>query len=107
MTSFQGRRDVCRHCGHTRSGHRRQPLGIGTRICTESGLCVCLGFAPSHLTWDAHAAGDGTWSVQSRDTGRTFAGLPGPAAAEQLARSLSDLDDMLADITEGKIACAR
>ena len=106
MASFQGRRDVCRHCAHTRMNHRGRPIGIGTRICNESGTCVCTGFAPSHLTWSPHAASDGTWSVQSRETGRSFDGLPGEESAEQLARSLSDLDDMLARITTGGVSCA-
>ncbi|MCV7255290.1 hypothetical protein H7J86_24305 [Mycobacterium hackensackense] len=102
--TFRGKQDVCRHCGHPRAGHRDQVVGL-SRICAGSAACGCLGFAPAHLTWDVFETPQG-WTVQHRETGRVFPGLPGPAAAEQLARTLTDLEDMFTRINEGGVSCA-
>ena len=104
--TFRGKRDYCHRCGHTRAEHRLRLVRQQTRICTQTGSCDCVGFAPAHLEWDTFADKTGTWSVQSRATAQLFAGLPSEEAAEQLARTLTDLDDMLARLTVGGVACA-
>lgn len=82
----------CRHCGHPRKTHR--VCLLSGSACTE---CLCKGFARAVLSWDVVEDG-GLWSVQSRDTGKSFDGLPSRRAAEQLAASLTDVEDMLAAI---------
>ncbi|MGU3650634.1 hypothetical protein [Mycolicibacterium sp. A43C] len=105
--TFRGKRDYCRLCGHTRAEHRLRLVRMQMRICTQTGSCECTGFVPAHLEWDAFEGKTGAWSVQSRATGQVFAGLPSGDAAEQLARTLTDLDDMLARINaDGGMACA-
>lgn len=92
---MRGRLDQCRHCGHRRSAHTAGPA---RPLCDQVLSCHCIGFAPSHLTWDVfYAAGE--WAVQSRHTGSTWAGLPTEAAATQLAQTLTDIDDMLGQRT--------
>ncbi|MCV7208357.1 hypothetical protein [Mycolicibacterium canariasense] len=103
--TFLGRIDHCRHCNHPRRAHRTELAPHSDRVCTHTGACSCVGFAPSHLSWDVFQAPLG-WSVQSRETGREWSGLPSTAAADQLARTLTDLDDMFERINQGGVTCA-
>lgn len=93
--TFLGTQDQCRHCGHKRRIHAFS--AASERACDGAASCLCMGFAPAHLTWQPLAGAVAVgWEVEAIVSGAVIFGLPSEAAALQLARALSDIDDMLA-----------